>query len=111
MASQRISQINELIKTLANEFITRELEIPFDCFVTISKIETSPDLHYSKILITVIPDNKRGTALKILRTHQKQMQKFIASNIKFKFMPKLSFDIDEQVIYGNKIDELLNSIQ
>lgn len=110
MSQQRMSQVNELIRSKINEFITRELEIPSEYFITLTRVDTAPDLRHTKAFINVIPDNKRGSALRLLRTNQKNIQKYIGRNIAMKFTPKISFEIDSQAVYGNEIDQLLDSI-
>ena len=109
MASHRLDQLNDLLLTIINDYITREIEI-IDFFITLTKIDISKDLRYAKIFISVIPDEKRGSALRLLRKHKHTMQKYIGSRTKIKFTPNLSFEIDSQLVYGNQMDALLDSI-
>lgn len=111
MASQRLLQINDLLRQHVNDFIAKELEVPVEYFITLSKVDTAPDLRAATIYLTVIPDNKRGTALKLLRHSVGGLRKYIAVRMKIRFTPRITFAIDGQVVYGNEIDELLDSLK
>ncbi len=111
MKNFRIPQINQLLKTKINEILVKDIDIPANVFITISKIETSPDLRYAKVFISVFPDNKKGTALKILRKNTAKIQKYIGQTTKIKFTPKLRFLIDSKIVAINEIDEILSKIQ
>jgi len=105
----RILQLNQLIKQELGQLISSEIEFP-NFLVTITNVDTSPDMKSSKILISVIPDKLRGTALKILRKNTKNLQSLLKKNISIKFTPNLKFLIDEQEIHASKIDKLLDEI-
>jgi ribosome-binding factor A len=109
MSAHRLDQVNELLLNIINEYITREIEIT-DFFITLSKIDVSKDLRYAKVYITVIPDDKRGSALKILRKHKNAIQKYISGHTKIKFTPVLTFVIDPQIVYGSEMEKLLDEI-
>jgi ribosome-binding factor A len=108
--SQRIEKINELLRQKLSESIIKELEFPPNTFVTITKVETTPDLKYAKIFITVLPDNSRGTALEILRKNSHHLYKILQKKLMTKFTPNLNFLIDEQELYAQDIDKLLDEI-
>lgn len=110
MSSNRMEQINHLIHTKINEFLSKDLEMPLNTFITVSKVETSKDLRHAKVLISVIPDNKRGTSLRLLNKNNKRIQKYIGQNTKIKFIPKIKFEIDSEIVIGNEIDQLLDTI-
>jgi ribosome-binding factor A len=109
--SLRIDKINELIKERLSEIIRKEIEFPETCLITITHVKTSPDIKYCRVFITVIPDNLRGTALKILRSQAKNLQGFLRQELVTKFTPNLNFVLDEQELYAQKIDKLLDGIK
>ena len=105
----RILQINQQIKQALGQIISAELEFP-EIMVTITRVETSPDLKSAKVFISIIPDNLRGTALKILRKNLKMLQSQLKRNMTAKFTPNIKFLIDEQEIHASQIDKLLDEI-
>jgi ribosome-binding factor A len=102
-----MDQVNELIHHKVSEFLARELETPADVFITLSRVETSPDLRHSRVFVSVIPDNKRGTGLRLLRASRGRLQKYLGKSIHMKYVPKVNFMIDSQAVYGNEIDRLM----
>lgn len=110
MANQRMSQVNELLRSKINEFMTKDLEVPSDYFITLSRVDTAPNLRNARVYISVIPDNKRGSALRLLKKSHGRLQKYVGSHIAMKFTPKFQFVIDDQLVYGNEIDILLSGI-
>lgn len=71
-------------------FLT-EIDFPPGVIVTVGSIDTSPDLKYADVLIAVLPDNKTGTALAIIRKKIYKMQKTIDRRLKMRPVPKLRF--------------------
>ena len=111
MASERMLKVNELLFHKISEYTAKEVETPSDVFITLSRVETSPDLRHARVFISVIPDNKRGTALRIMKKHQGRLKKYLGQYLKMKFTPNPTFVIDSQLVYGNEIDRLLDSIK
>jgi len=109
--SERILKINKLIKQQLGQIITKELEFPKNCLITITRVETTPDMKIAKVFITVIPENLRGSALELLRKNNKLLSQQLKKRITFKFAPNLNFLIDEQEAYATEIDKLLDEIK
>lgn len=108
--SERMLQVNTVIRQYVDEFFIREMEMPRDLFVSITKVKTSKDLRYSTIYLTVIPDNKRGTALRLLRGQRGRIHKYLKKHLHMKYIPRVQFNIDGQEAYGQQMDRLLEDI-
>ena len=107
----RIDQINQLIKTQLGQIINKEIELPDNTIITITRVKTTPDLKIAKVYLTVLPENVRGSVLEILRKNKKNLHTLLQKQIKTKFTPNLNFLIDEQEIYASQIDKLLDEIK
>jgi len=108
--SQRLEKINELIHHKLSEIISKELEFPINSLVTITRVETSPDIKYGKVYISVLPDNMRGSCLKIFKKNSHRLHKILKKEMLTKFTPNLKFLIDEQEIFATKVENLLDEI-
>ncbi|MFA5188303.1 MAG: ribosome-binding factor A [Patescibacteria group bacterium] len=108
--SLRIEKINELLRQKLSQIISKELEFTPNSLVTITRVETSPDLKFCRIFITVFPEHYRGTALEILRKNSQNLRKFLQGQMTTKFIPNLNFQIDEQEIFATEVDKLLDEI-
>ena len=109
--SLRLEKVNELIHQKLSQIITREVEFPQNMLITISRVITSPDLKYSKIFITVLPDQYRGTALEVLNKNSKNLQQILRKQMTTKFTPNLNFQIDDQEIFAQGVEKLLDEIR
>jgi ribosome-binding factor A len=109
--SQRIEKMNELVKNQLAQLILKEIEFPENSLVTITKVATSPDLKVAKVYITVIPENTRGTALKILQKSSRFLHHGLNNILKTKFTPNLNFFIDDQEVFADEVEKILDEIK
>jgi ribosome-binding factor A len=108
--SHRIKQINEqLLSELAA--LVSELVIMPEGLITLTAVQTSPDLRYARIFISVLPENHSGTALAMLRKLNKEFNKALRNKLSIKNIPKLNWAIDEKIRYTLEIDEVLRKIR
>lgn len=108
--SQRTERINELVRQELGRFILEEIELPPSSLVTITNVITTPDLKVAKIYITILPDKLRGTILKLLNKKARLLHEKLKAELEMKFVPNLKFSIDEQGIFANQIDQILDEI-
>jgi ribosome-binding factor A len=58
MSSLRITKVNEQLRKLLGEIMERELSLKPGVIMTIAKIDTSPDLRYTRMFISVFPESE-----------------------------------------------------
>lgn len=110
MIPNRIERINQLLQQELSQLINREIEFPEEIFITLTQVDTSPDLAQSKIFIEVIPDNKKGTALEILRENAKHFKNELYKILSIKKFPQLYFEIDQGEEKVKEIENILDQI-
>lgn len=88
----RIARINELLKEELSKIIQQELE--FDgAIMTIINVETSPDLGYAKIQISVLPENKKEQVLQKLNKNIFDIQQILNKKIQIRIVPRIEFKL------------------
>ncbi len=102
-------QVNELLRHTVSELINREIELPLDSFVTITRVETTRDLKHATIYVTVIPDGKRVSTMKQLQGQKRRVQRELGKRIEMKYTPKLRFKFDQQQIKAQGVYDALDS--
>ena len=107
--SDRIKKINSLLKQELNSLILSELEFPAGTLVTIMGVDTTKDLHYAKVYISVLPLEFAAQVKKILE--RSNIQKFLFKKLSTKFIPKLEFIIDATEAKAREIEGLLDKIK
>jgi len=108
--SRRTDQIDSLLRESIGEYLARNAEWPDGTFVTITKVSTAPDLKNASVYVSVLPEEKRGSALEKLRQIKSDIQKELFHSLSVKFVPKIHFKIDSIEARANEIDDLLDSI-
>ncbi len=106
--SQRIQRVNELIKQEISKILLKEIDFT-DILVTITNVDTSPDLKNCKIKISVIPTDKSELALEIIKKRIYPVQQELNKKLHLKYVPKISFEIDQIESKAQRIEEILSN--
>jgi len=102
-------RVNESIKEILGEAITTELKDPRIGFVTVTDVDTSPDLRAARVYVSVLgTEEERERSLAGLRSSHGFLQGKIASAMRMKRTPTLTFEYDESVERGDRITRLLD---
>ena len=109
--SHRIIQINQLIQEVLGEIIQKEYQIPSDALLTILAVETSSDLLYSKIIISVFPIDVEKSVLEYLNKNIFDIQQNLNKKLAMRPIPKIRFELDRTEFEAEKIEKLLEEIK
>ena len=107
--SKRTEQVAELLRIEANNILIRDFEPPMGSLVSVSRITISPDLKNATAYLSVIPDNKLGSALSAVKKFNHHIHKELNKKIVTKIVPKLHWQIDDTDLKYKAIDEALNN--
>jgi ribosome-binding factor A len=101
-------RVNESIKEIIGDAITTELKDPRIGFVTVTDVDTSPDLRAARVYVSVLgSEEERERSLEGLRSSHGFLQGKIASAMRMKRTPTLTFEYDESAERGDRISRLL----
>lgn len=112
MASNRIGRINEEIqKELAS--LIRNLKDPRvqGTMISITRVETTPDLRYAKVYASFLQEDKAAEALKGLKSASGYLRRELGSALKLRYTPELVWALDDSITYGAKLLKLINSLE
>ena len=102
-------RVNEAIREILGDAITTELKDPRIGFVTVTEVDTSPDLRAARVYVSVLGSaEERESSLAGLRSSHGVLQGKIASGMRLKRTPTLTFEYDESVDRGARISRLLD---
>ena len=109
MPTARMRRVNEVIREVIGAAIATDLKDPRIGFVTITSVETSPDLRHARVFVSVLgtPEEREAT-LEGLRSAHGVLQGKIASEMRIKRTPTLDFQYDDTIDQGMRITELLD---
>jgi ribosome-binding factor A len=101
-------RINEVLREVVGAAINSELSDPRIGFVTVTSVETSPDLRTARVFVSVLgSEEEREETLSGLRSSHGVIQSKIAAETRMKRTPTLSFHYDDTIEKGVRISELL----
>jgi ribosome-binding factor A len=110
MPSARMRRINEMLREVVGAAISTDLNDPRIGFVTVTSVETSPDLRSARVHVSVLGSaEEREATLAGLRSSRGVIQARIASETRMKRTPTLTFHYDETIEKGIRISKLLDS--
>lgn len=109
MANNRILKINNEIQRELSSLIAYKLKDPRleGVFVTVLDVNTTNELSYSRIKISVFPEEKREQTFNIIKSSIPFLRREIAKNVKLRITPELIFSLDDGINYEQRITELL----
>lgn len=110
MAAPRMRRVNEVLREVIGAAIATDLSDPRIGFVTVTSVETSPDLRTAKVHVSVLGDEEaREATMAGLRSSHGVIQSKVAAETRMKRTPTLSFHYDSTVEQGMRISRLLDS--
>ena len=82
-------------------------------FITISKVEMSPDLSYAKVILSFFKVQNKEELLNLVNFHNREIRKQLAAKIRnqARVVPELTFIVDDSLDYVFQMDELLKKVQ
>ena len=112
MASNRIGRINEEIQKELSSLL-RSVKDPRvqDTMISITHVETTPDLRYAKVYVSFLQEDRAEGALKGLKSAGGYLRRELGSALKLRYTPELVWALDDSITYGAKMLKLINSLE
>jgi ribosome-binding factor A len=110
MAKDRMRRVNESVREVLSVAIGGELKDPRIGFVTVTSVDTSPDLRHARVYVSVLGDDReRSDSLAGLSSSRGYLQRRVADELRLKHTPQLDFAYDDSTDRGLRISELLKN--
>ena len=112
MPTRRILRLNELIREEIAEMLRRDVRDPrLSALITITEVETSPDLTLSRVYVSVLgSDEETAAVLRALQRAARYLRREIMPRVHLRRMPQLEFRLDPSLARGARVMELLRDI-
>jgi ribosome-binding factor A len=108
--SDRMRRVNESVRQVLSEALP-ELKDPRIGFVTLTGVETTTDLRYARVFVSVFgPERKRQATLDALTAAHGVLQGRIARELRMKRTPQLTFEYDRTVEEGVRMSKLIDEL-
>lgn len=112
MASNRIGRINEEIQREMSDLL-RELKDPrvHKTMLSITRVETTPDLRYAKIYVSLLDKEYTKETLAGLKSSAGYLRRELGRSLQLRYTPELQWQADDSITHGAHILELLSKLE
>jgi ribosome-binding factor A len=108
--SERMRRVDESLRQVLSEALL-ELKDPRIGFVTVTGVDTSPDLRQARVYVSVLgSERKRERTLEALAAAHGVLQARIARELRLKRTPQLTFEYDPSVERGVRMSKLIDEL-
>jgi ribosome-binding factor A len=103
-------RVNEALKEIIGTALTQEVKDPRIGFVTLTGVDTAPDLSHAKVFVSVYGKQvEKDSTMEGLRAAGPYLQRLINDELHLKRTPTLEFVYDVTVDQGMRIQAILKS--
>jgi len=107
MASNRIGRINEEIQREMSSLIRTVKDPRVSGLISVTAVDTTPDLKFCKIYISVLDKSDVNQVLKGLKSASGYLRRELGRTLNLRNTPELTFVRDDSIDHGAHILDLL----
>jgi ribosome-binding factor A len=108
--SKRMRRVNEAVREVVSEGVG-ELNDPRIRLVTVTGVDTSPDLRHAVVFVSVLAGEKKAQdAVAGLEAAHGLLQARVARELRLKRTPQLTFEYDPSVERGVRMTQLIDEL-
>ena len=109
--SNRMARVDEELKRELSNIINYEVKNSnVTGMISVTKVKTSPDFKYARVSVSIINSKNVKQTLAGLKTASGFIRSRIAEKMNLRVTPELVFELDESLVYGEKIDRILEQV-
>ena len=107
----RLGRIDEEYKKVLSQIIGYELKNPnVTGLISVTKVKVTPDLKYAKVYVSIMNSKNIKETMEGLKKSSGFIRTELAKRVNLRNTPELTFEIDDSIEYGAKIDSILKEI-
>jgi len=111
MPNNRIGRINEEIQRELAALIPNVKDPRVTGMISVTAVETTPDLRYAKVYVSVLDKAGAKDVLKGLKSASGWLRRELGGALDLRYTPELSFVLDDSIDKGARILEMLRDPQ
>lgn len=110
--TRRTDRINGLLRQEISQLLSSELNDPrLSGVVSITKVETSSDLTYARVFVSVLGDNShQETVLSGINSAAGYIRRQLRSRLSMRFVPELNFILDHSIEEAEQVFRLMDRL-
>lgn len=108
---RRIDRVNQLLREELSRLIRREMKDPRVSGVTVTGVETSPDLRHAKVHVRTLRDDPTAEeAVEGLQSAEGFLRKKLGQELRIRRVPAFAFEVDRSLERVQRIESLLDQV-
>lgn len=108
--SQRMRRVNSILKEAIAEQVA-DLKDPRLGFVTVTGVDTAPNLRHATVFYSVIgSEEEQQQTAAALAAAAPRISRALGREVRMKYTPSIHFEIDESLERGARIAEILRHL-
>lgn len=109
--SNRMARVNEELKREVSNIINYEVKNSnVTGMISVTKVKTTPDFKYAKVSVSIINSKNVKQTLAGLKAASGFVRSRLAEKMNLRITPEIVFELDESLVYGERIDKLLQEV-
>ena len=111
MASKRINGINQEIQKELSDLL-RGVKDPRvqDVMISITRVETTPDLRFTKVYVSFLQADRVNDAMKGLKSSAGYLRRELGRTLNLRHTPEVQWALDDSITYGAHMLEIINNL-
>ena len=110
MSANRMERINSQIQKELSLIINNKVnDTRISGFVSVLRVDTTPDLKYCKVYVSIFDKDKQA-AFDAINSASGFIRKNLASSVKLREIPRLTFVLDDGIEYSDKINKIIRDL-
>ena len=102
-------RVDEAVREVLSDAISHQVKDPRVGFVTVTAVETAPDLRRARVFVSVLGnEGERKRSMQGLESAHGILQRAVAAELRLKHTPTLEFVYDDTSERGMRIAELID---
>jgi ribosome-binding factor A len=109
---KRSERVGDLLLKEISQILLKEIKDPRIGFATLTKVEVSKDLRYSKVYVSILGEEaEKISAMEGLSSAAGYIRGELWKRLRIKYIPELTFKLDNSIEYGDHIAQILEKIK
>lgn len=111
MSARRQRQVASILRREVSDIVQREMKDPRLGFVSVTRVEVSPDVGYARVFVSIYgSEDDRKAGIEALEGASGFIRHQLAPKIALRTIPRLSFVLDHSLEHAENISRLLDEL-
>ena len=104
-------KLNNIIQKELGQAILKELDLPSDIVVTVTRVEVSLNGFSARVYVSVLPVEKKEEILKLLDRRIFFLQQELNKKLRIRPVPRIEFAKEKRTEEAARVEEILKKIR